>query len=107
VRVQNCIRETTYDTNRKWRHGKCEQEQKEHISREIKNKQLQSNTFVKFITGNSKLVAANLEVTKVIAQDGKQFGYGDCIVWVQCAPFSFEDFPEKKNLSTHKELLCK
>jgi hypothetical protein len=38
-----------------------------------------SNVFMKFILGSSNLVAAGLEISKIIAQHGKPFSDGDYI----------------------------
>ena len=53
-----------------------------------------------FIPGrsSSNLVAANFEVSKVIAQHGKPLSDGDYIkeAWLECAPFLFDNFAEKE-----------
>ena len=55
-----------------------------------------------FISGrsNSNLVAASFEVLKVISQQGKPLSDGNYIkeAWLECAPFLFDNFLEKKKI---------
>jgi hypothetical protein len=87
------------ETVHKWLCDKSEQEQKEHISREI-NKKMQSNVLMKFVSGSSNLVAAGFELSKIISQHGKSFSDGDYIKesWLEYAPFIFDGFPEKEKI---------
>ena len=68
-----------FETKHEWLLEKSETEQKEYISREMKNKNMQSSTFVKFTKCTSNLVAASFEVSKIIAKHGKPFSDGDYI----------------------------
>lgn len=96
-----------YETKHKWLLERSEEEQKAHISRELRNAHYQSSGFLQFVTSTSKLVAASLEVSKTIAKHGKPFSDGDYIkeAWLECAPYLFEDFQNKeKILQRIKEL---
>lgn len=89
-----------FDTNHAWLQAKSKEEQKEYISREMKAKQMQSSNFAKFVKSSSNVVAASLEVSKIIAQHGKPLSDGDYIkeCWIACAPHLFEDFPNKEKI---------
>ncbi|XP_062927408.1 copper homeostasis protein cutC homolog isoform X1 [Mobula hypostoma] len=89
-----------YKTVHKWLCDKSEEEQKEHISRAISNKKLQSNTMPTFVSGSSNLVAASFEVSKVIAQHGRPLSDGEYVKesWLECAPFLFDGFQEKEKI---------
>ena len=52
---------------------------------------------------SSNLVAASFEVSKVIVQHGKPLSDGDYIkeAWLECAPFLFDNFSEKKDYSMY------
>jgi hypothetical protein len=89
-----------YESNHKWLLDKSEDEQKEYISRQVKNANLQSGSFVKFVKSTSNLVSASFEVSKIIARHGKPFSDGDYIKesWLECAPYLFEDFQNKDKI---------
>ena len=89
-----------YESNHSWLLGKREDEQKEHISREIKKLNLQTSSFAKFVNSTSNLVAASFEVSKIIARHGKPFSDGDYIKesWLECASYLFEDFKNKDKI---------
>ncbi|XP_062887396.1 general transcription factor II-I repeat domain-containing protein 2A-like isoform X1 [Mobula hypostoma] len=89
-----------YETLHKQLCNKSEQEQKEHISREICNKQMQSNILMSFISDSSNLVAASFEVSKVIVKHGKPLSDGEYVKesWLECAPFLFNGFLEKEKI---------
>ena len=48
-----------YESNHKWLLDKSEDEQKEYISRQVKNANLQSGSLVKFVKSTSNLVSAS------------------------------------------------
>ena len=89
-----------YESNHKWLLAKSEDEQKEYISRQLKNANLQSSSFVKFVKSTSNLVCASFEVSKIIARHGKPFSDGDYIKesWLECAPYLFDDFQNKDKI---------
>ncbi|XP_069157024.1 SCAN domain-containing protein 3-like [Procambarus clarkii] len=82
--------------------NKTEGEQRELISRELRKTKTQAETFMNYISGrpSSNLVAASFEVSKVIAQHGKPLCDGEYIkeAWLECAPFLFDNFSEKKKI---------
>nr|XP_045589349.1 uncharacterized protein LOC123751301 [Procambarus clarkii] len=82
--------------------NKTEEEQRELISRELSKTKTQAETFMNYISGrpSSNLVAASFEVSKVIAQHGKPLCDGEYIkeAWLECAPFLFDNFSEKKKI---------
>ncbi|XP_069195852.1 SCAN domain-containing protein 3-like, partial [Procambarus clarkii] len=82
--------------------NKTEEEQSELISRELSKTKTQAETFMNYISGrpSSNLVAASFEVSKVIAQHGKPLCDGEYIkeAWLECAPFLFDNFSEKKKI---------
>lgn len=86
-----------YESSHSWLLGKSEDEQKEHISRELKKVISQSTSFVNFVKSSSNLVAASFEVSKIIAKHGKLVSDGDYIKegWLECASYLFEDFKNK------------
>jgi hypothetical protein len=59
---------------------------------------------IKFVPGSSNLVAAGFQISKIIDQHRKSFSDGAYIKesWLECAPFLFDGFPEKKYYSTHQ-----
>ncbi|XP_069176506.1 EPM2A-interacting protein 1-like, partial [Procambarus clarkii] len=82
--------------------NKTEEEQRELISRELSKTKTQVETFMNYISGrpSSNLVAASFEVSKIIAQHGKPLCDGEYIkeAWLECAPFLFDNFSEKKKI---------
>ncbi|XP_069185921.1 EPM2A-interacting protein 1-like, partial [Procambarus clarkii] len=82
--------------------NKTEEEQRELISRELSKTKTQAETFMNYFSGrpSSNLVAASFEVSKVIAQHGKPLCDGEYIkeAWLECAPFLFDNFSEKKKI---------
>ena len=89
-----------YESNHKWLLDKSEDEQKEYISRQVKNANLQYGSFVKFVKSTSNLVSASFEVSKIIARHGKPFSDGDYIKesWLECAPYLFKDLQNKDKI---------
>ncbi|KAI8781369.1 zinc finger BED domain-containing protein 5 [Biomphalaria glabrata] len=86
-----------YESNHSWLLGKSEDEQKEHLSRELKKAISQSSSFVNFVKSSSNLVAASFEVSKIIAKHGKLLSDGDYIkeAMLELASYLFEDFQNK------------
>ena len=82
--------------------NKTEEEQRELINSKLSKTKKQADKFMNFISGrsSSNLVAASFEDSKVIAQHGKPLSDGDYIkeAWLECAPFLFDNFSEKKRL---------
>lgn len=89
-----------YESNHKWLLSKSEDEQKEYVSHQLKNANLQSYSFEKFVKSTSNLVSASFEVSKIIARHGKPFSDGDYIKesWLECSPYLFEDFQNKDKI---------
>jgi hypothetical protein len=69
---------------------------------------MQSNVLMKFVSGISNLVAAGLEIPKIIAKHWKPFSDGDYIKesWLECVPFLFDGFPEKGNKIFNALRIC-
>ena len=82
--------------------NKTEEEKRELISSRLGKTKKQADNFMNFVSGrsSSNLVAASFEVSKVIAQHGKPLSDADYIkkAWLECAPFLFDNFLEKKRL---------
>lgn len=89
-----------YETTHSFLLSKSDSEQKEYIAREVKNKNLQSNSFTTFLKHTNYLVAASFEVSKTIATHSKPFSDGDYIkeAFIKCAPHLFEDFQNKEQI---------
>jgi hypothetical protein len=79
---------------------KSADEQKSYIARALCNKNLQSNTLVKFVKSSDSLISASFDVAKSIAIRGKPFGDGDFIkmAWLDCADNLFNDFNNKDKI---------
>jgi hypothetical protein len=63
---------------------------------------MQSNVLIKFVSRSSSLVAAGLEISKIIAQHGKPFSDGDYIKnsWLEWLLSFLMVFQKRKNYST-------
>ena len=93
-----------FKTNHKDLNLKTKEEQKEVISKALKERKIQSSNLIKFIGGSSNVAAASYIVSNEIAKHGKPFSDGQFIKkpWLECAPVLYENFKEKKNYSEIK-----
>lgn len=89
-----------YETNHKFLLDRSVEEQKEYISRALKNKNAQTTSFMKYIGTQSNTTAASYQVSKTIAQYAKPFNEGEFLkdAWLQCAPCLFDDFENKEKI---------
>ncbi|XP_076060038.1 general transcription factor II-I repeat domain-containing protein 2A-like isoform X5 [Oratosquilla oratoria] len=93
-----------FETVHKDLNNKSEEERRELISHELNNKRNQSDsdTLVTSVSSklSSNLVAASFEVSKIIAQHGRPLSDGEYIkeVWLECAPFLFDNLSEKEQI---------
>lgn len=76
------------------------EEQKECISRYLKNMNAQTTALIKYFGTESSTTVASYQASKTIAQYGKSFNEGEFLkeAWLQCAPFLFEDFGNKEQI---------
>ena len=97
-----------FETNHKDLNLKAKEEQKQVISKALKEKKIQSSNLMKFIGGSSNVTAASYIVSNEIAKHGKPFSDGQFIkqAWLECAPVLFENFKEKEKIIQRiKEIL--
>ena len=80
---------------------KTKEEQKEVISKALKERKIQSSSLMKFIGGSSNATAAaSYIVSNKIAKHGNQFSDEQFIkqAWLECASVLFEIFKEKEKI---------
>ena len=79
---------------------KTKEEQKEVISKALKERKIQSSKLKKFIGGSSNVTVASYVVSNEIAKHRKPFSDGQFIkqAWLKCAPVLFENSKEKEKI---------